>query len=169
MSSAPILPLVERRCPAIAERSLRERVQRAEAILSGALISHIEFARSWGLGLDQLEAIEKAGAIFWVEHAGERYCLSALLEIEAFAVTRVCLALGAISAALKYAFWLRRHTALSGLDPVEAIRRGWLREVLALARDWPDGDRAAGTTERPVGSEISTRLTVVLGRAASSD
>jgi hypothetical protein len=128
--------------PSPANRAaLQEATLRGEARLrkwseDGTLIDGRRLQEAWGITRQGLDKARERGDIFSFRINGQHFYPSEAEHMTRDELARIIGALGEASAGSKLVFLRRRHGALGGCTPAEAIERGQLAEVLRLASAW---------------------------------
>ena len=124
----------------IATGPLRAEV-RGEARLvnwtqDGTLVLGGMVETAWCVKRQTVDAARERGEIFSIWVKGIHWYPSEALKFERSSLAAINRALGNIDPSSKLLFLLRKHGALGGQTPADAVVDGKLDDVLRLATDW---------------------------------
>jgi hypothetical protein len=121
--------------------AVEDAIKRGEARLlnwinSGQLVEGRVLEQAWGLTRQALDAARGRRELFSLWIKGQHWYPRAALDFERGALAEVNRALGDADPSSKFLFLMRKHGALGGQRPADAVERGRLAEVLRLAQAW---------------------------------
>lgn len=99
----------------------------------GTLVPVAALENAWGIKRQSIDAARERREIFSVFVRGQHWYPAEALKFDRAALTAVVKALGDESASSRLMFLLRRHGALGGRTPAEAVEQGMLSDVLRAA------------------------------------
>ena len=102
----------------------------------GTLVPVSMVEETWGIKRQSVDAARERGEIFSVFVRGQHWYPAEALEFGRTELATVVKALSDESAASKLVFLLRRHGALGGRTPAEAVEQGMSHDVVRLACAW---------------------------------
>lgn len=83
-----------------------------------------------------VDAARERGKFFSLWVKGKHWYAAEALKFERPALAAVTRALGDLDSSSKLLFLLRKHAALKGFTPADAVERGLLDDVERLAHGW---------------------------------
>lgn len=104
--------------------------------LDGTLVAGAEVETAWGVKRQTVDAARERGEIFSLWVKGRHWYPAEALKFERPVLAAICIAFGDINPSSKLLFLLRKHGALGGLTPVQAVISGLLQDVVRLAASW---------------------------------
>jgi hypothetical protein len=121
----------------------REALARGELRLvkwtkDGTLIDGKPLADAWDITRQGLDKARERGEIFSVRVKGRHYYSTEAVHFKRNDLAEINRALGDIDPASKLIFLRRKHGALGGRTPADAVEKGKLMDVVRLAKDWAD-------------------------------
>jgi hypothetical protein len=121
-----------------AGQALASAQRRGEARLvqwtqDGTLVPVSAMEEAWGIKRQSVDAARARGEIFSVYVRGQHWYPAEALKLDRQNLAAVVRALGSESPTGKLLFLLRRHGALGGRTPAEAIEKGMLQDVIRVA------------------------------------
>lgn len=102
----------------------------------GTLVWGVTVETAWGVKRQSVDAARERGEIFSVWVKGKHWYPSEALKVERSALAAINRALGNADPSSKLLFLLRKHGALGGQTPADAVIAGKRDDVLRLAADW---------------------------------
>ena len=102
----------------------------------GTLVPVSVVEDAWGIKRQSVDAARERNEVFSVFVRGQHWYPAEALRFGRAELATVVKALGDESAAGKLVFLLRRHGALGGRTPAEAVDQGMLHDVVRLAGAW---------------------------------
>ena len=102
----------------------------------GTLVPVSVMEEAWGIKRQSVDAARERNEVFSVFVRGQHWYPAEALRFGRAELATVVKALGDESAASKLVFLLRRHGALGGRTPAEAVDQGMLHDVVRLAGAW---------------------------------
>ncbi|HEX8611616.1 MAG TPA: hypothetical protein VF800_10050 [Telluria sp.] len=102
----------------------------------GTLVAGGEVEAAWGVKRQTVDAARQRGEIFSVWVKGKHWYPGDALKFERPTLAKINAALGPTDPSSKLLFLLRKHGALGGQTPADAVAAGKVDEVLRLASDW---------------------------------
>ena len=102
----------------------------------GTLLEGSKVEAAWGVKRQTVDAARRRGEIFSVWVKGMHWYPSEALKLERPALAKINGALGDIDPSSKLLFLLRKHGALGGRTPADAVAEGKFDDVMRLATDW---------------------------------
>ena len=102
----------------------------------GTLVPVSVVEEAWGIKRQSVDAARERNEVFSVFVRGQHWYPAEALKLRRAELATVVKALGAESATSKLVFLLRRHGALGGRTPAEAVDQGMLHDVVRLAGAW---------------------------------
>jgi hypothetical protein len=118
------------------EMRTQERLNRAQEVLSGALLKPGEFLEARGITRQSLSKAVKDKRIFFIPgESGLRFypAFFADPKSDRAGLEKVSKELGDLPGTSKWQFFTTKKLSLGSLTPVEAIRKGQIQKVLASA------------------------------------
>jgi hypothetical protein len=102
----------------------------------GTLVSGSAVESAWSVRRQTVDAARERGEIFSVWVKGKHWYPGEALKLERRALKMINRALDNADPSSKLLFLLRKHGALHGKTPAEAVGGGMLDDVLRLATEW---------------------------------
>lgn len=102
----------------------------------GTLVSGALVETAWCVKRQTVDAARERGEIFSVWVKGKHWYPGEALKFERGSLAEINRALGNADPSSKLLFLLRKHGALGGQTPADAVGDGKLDDVLRLAADW---------------------------------
>jgi hypothetical protein len=107
-------------------------------IKDGTLIDGKPLAEAWDITRQGLDKARERGEVFSVRVKGRHYYPTEAIHFKRNDLAEINRALGDIDPASKLIFLRRKHGALGGCTPADAVDKGKLMDVVRLAKDWAD-------------------------------
>lgn len=102
----------------------------------GTLLEGANVEAAWGVKRQTVDAAREQGEIFSVWVKGKHWYPSEALKFERTTLAAINRALGDINPSSKLLFLLRKHGAIGGQVPADAVVDGKFDDVLRLAAEW---------------------------------
>ena len=118
---------------AIDAAGLRGEARLVKWTQDGTLVPVSVLESTWGIKRQSVDAARERNEVFSVFVRGQHWYPAEALKFDRATLAEVVKALGDESASTKLVFLLRRHGALSGRTPAEAVDQGMLQDVLRVA------------------------------------
>jgi hypothetical protein len=121
----------------------RQALERGELRLvkwtkDGTLIDGKPLADAWDITRQGLDKARERGEVFSVRVKGRHYYPTEAVHFKRNDLAEINRALGDIDPASKLIFLKRKHGALGGCTPADAVDKGKLMDVVRLAKDWAE-------------------------------
>lgn len=102
----------------------------------GTLVEGSKIEQAWGVKRQTVDAARRRGELFSVWVKGMHWYPGEALKLERAALAKINGALGDTEPSSKLLFLLRKHGALGGQTPADAVAGGKFDEVIRIATDW---------------------------------